>query len=46
MGGHLLAGTTWQNGFGGQAGSIADVMRQGLTQAAAEIAKALAKQVA
>jgi len=44
--GRLLAGTTWQNGFGGQAGSIADrVMREGLTQAASEIAGAIAKQV-
>jgi hypothetical protein len=43
--GRLLAGATWQNGFGGQAGSIADrVMRQGLTQAAAQIARALADQ--
>jgi hypothetical protein len=44
--GRLLAGTTWQNGFGGQAGSIADrVMRQGLTQAASQIAGAIAKQI-
>ena len=43
--GRLLAGTTWQNGFGGQAGSVADrVMRQGLSQAAGEIATALTKQ--
>lgn len=44
--GKLLAGVTWQNGFGGQAGSIADrVMRQGLSGAASEIANGLSRQV-
>jgi hypothetical protein len=44
--GRLLAGTTWQNGFGGQAGSIADrVMWQGLSQAASQFAGAIAKQI-
>ncbi len=44
--GRLIAGVTWQNGFGGQAGSMADrVMRQGLTGAASEIANGLVKQV-
>jgi hypothetical protein len=44
--GQVLAGVTWQNGFGGQAGSVADrVMRKGLTEAAAEIANALAQRV-
>lgn len=42
----LIAGVTWQNGFGGQAGSIMDrVMRQGLNGAASEIANGLAKQI-
>jgi len=44
--GRVLAGVTWQNGFGGQAGSMADrVMRQGLTGAATEIADNLATRV-
>ena len=44
--GQVLAGVTWQNGFGGAAGSPADrVMRKGLTEAAAEIANALAQRV-
>ena len=44
--GQVLAGVTWQNGFGGAAGSPADrVMRKGLTDAAAEIAAALAERV-
>lgn len=43
--GQLLAGVSWQNGFGGQAGSIADrVMRKGLAEAASEIATALAER--
>lgn len=43
--GQLLAGVSWQNGFGGQAGSIADrVMRKGLAEAASEIAAALAER--
>lgn len=45
--GALIAGVTWQNGFGGESGSIADrVMRKGLTQAATEIANALAARIA
>ena len=45
--GALIAGVTWQNGFGGQAGSVVDrVMRKGLSQAASEIANELAAQVA
>ena len=45
--GALIAGVTWQNGFGGEAGSVVDrVMRKGLSQAAAEIANQLAAQVA
>jgi hypothetical protein len=33
--GSMIAGVTWQNGFGGAEGSIADrVMRKGLSQAA------------
>ena len=44
--GQILAGVTWQNGFGGAAGSPADrVMRKGLTEAASEIAAALAQRV-
>lgn len=44
--GHVLAGVTWQNGFGGVAGSPADrIMRKGLTEAAAEIASALAERI-
>jgi hypothetical protein len=44
--GQVLAGVTWQNGFGGRAGSPADrVMRKGLVEAAAEIADALAERV-
>jgi hypothetical protein len=44
--GVLIAGVTWQNGFGGQAGSMADrVMRKGLSQAAAEIASELSARV-
>jgi hypothetical protein len=44
--GQVLAGVTWQNGFGGAAGSPADrVMRKGLSEAAAEIATALAERV-
>ena len=38
----ILAGVNWQNGWGGQAGSIADrVMRKGLTTSAAEIVNSL-----
>jgi hypothetical protein len=44
--GRVVAGITWQNGWGGQAGSIADrTMRKGLAQAAKEIADALAKNL-
>jgi len=44
--GQVLAGVTWQNGFGGAAGSPADrLMRKGLADAAAEIAAALAERV-
>ena len=40
--GRLLAGVTWQNAWGGMAGSIADrTMRKGLNEAAVEIANAL-----
>ncbi len=41
--GRLIAGVTWQNAWGGQAGSIADrTMRKGLNEASVEIANALA----
>jgi hypothetical protein len=44
--GKLLAGVTWQNGYGGRAGSPADrVMRKGLSEAATEIAVALSERV-
>ena len=44
--GQVLAGVTWQNGFGGRAGSPADrIMRKGLTEAAAEIASSLSERV-
>lgn len=40
--GQVLAGTSWQNGWGGRSGSIADrMMRKDLTQAAREIAQPL-----
>lgn len=40
--GQVIAGISWQNGWGGQAGSIADrTMRKGLAEAAAEIANSL-----
>ena len=40
--GDLLAGVTWQNGWGGQRGSVADrVMRANLFEAAQEIAREL-----
>lgn len=43
--GQVLAGVTWQNGFGGAAGSPMDrIMRKGLSEAAAEIAAALAER--
>ena len=38
----IMVGINWQNGWGGQQGSIADrVMRKGLTRAAKEIVNAL-----
>lgn len=41
--GRVVAGVTWQNGWGGQAGSMADrTMRKGLAEAATEIADSLA----
>lgn len=44
--GKVLAGATWQNGWGGRAGSIADrTMRKGLSETAAEITDALVKGV-
>lgn len=44
--GRVLAGVTWQNGWGGQAGSIADrTMRQGLSEAAEDIADALSESM-
>jgi hypothetical protein len=44
--GRVLAGISWQNGWGGQAGSMADrTMRKGLAEAAAEIADALVKSI-
>lgn len=44
--GQVVAGITWQNGWGGEAGSIADrTMRKGLAEAAAEIAEALVKSL-
>lgn len=44
--GQLLAGVSWQNGWGGQAGSPSDrVMRKGLTDAASEITDALVQRI-
>ncbi len=44
--GQILAGITWQNGWGGQRGSVADrTMRKTLTQAANEIAQELLKRI-
>jgi len=44
--GRVIAGVTWQNGWGGMAGSIADrTMRQGLSEAAREIAGSLARSL-
>jgi hypothetical protein len=40
--GRIIAGVSWQNGWGGQAGSVVDrTMRKGLAEAAQEIADAL-----
>lgn len=42
--GEVVAGLTWQNGWGGMRGSIADrTMRKNLAQAASEISGALMK---
>ncbi len=39
---NIMAGVNWQNGWGGQQGSIADrLMRKGLTRSAKEIVNAL-----
>ena len=44
--GQVIAGVTWQNGWGCHAGSPCDrVMRKGLSEAAREIADALARRV-
>lgn len=44
--GQVIAGATWQNGWGGMSGSIADrVMRQDIAEAAAKIAHTLAGQM-
>ncbi len=44
--GQIVAGVSWQNGWGGQAGSIVDrTMRKGLAEAAKEIAEALVKSI-
>jgi len=44
--GRIIAGVSWQNGWGGRAGSIADrTMRKGLAEAAKEIADALAESL-
>lgn len=41
--GRIIAGVSWQNGWGGRAGSIVDrTMRKGLAEAAQEIASSLA----
>lgn len=43
---NVIAGLSWQNGWGGQRGSIADrTMRKNLAEAAAQIAEALAKRI-
>ena len=42
--GRIIAGVSWQNGWGGQAGSIADrQMRKGLSEVAQEISTSLAE---
>ena len=44
--GSILAGLSWQNGWGGMAGSMADrTMRKDLVEAATEIAHELAKRL-
>ncbi len=44
--GQVIAGVTWQNGYGCEARSMCDrVMRKGLTEMASEIAEALTKRI-
>lgn len=44
--GKIIAGVTWQNGWGGQSGSIADrTMRKGLSEAVTEISTALSRHI-
>jgi len=44
--GRVIAGIVWQNGWGGQRGSIADrVMRKNLSEAASEIADEIVKRL-
>lgn len=44
--GRVMAGVSWQNGWGGRAGSIADrTMRRGLAEAAREITDALTQSL-
>lgn len=44
--GQLIAGVSWQNGYGGQAGSMADrMMRSDVSSAAKEIVKELVKNI-
>jgi hypothetical protein len=44
--GEIIAGITWQNGWGGQSGSIADrIMRKNLSEAASEIAGEIMKRI-
>jgi hypothetical protein len=44
--GRIIAGLSWQNGWGGRAGSIADrIMRKDTTEAAVEITNELTKQL-
>lgn len=44
--GEIIAGITWQNGWGGQRGSIADrTMRKNLSEAAREIAREITNRI-
>ena len=44
--GNIIVGITWQNGYGGMRGSVADrTMRKNLSQAANEIAKELVRRL-
>lgn len=44
--GNIVAGVTWQNGWGGQEGSMADrQMRKGLSRAASQVAQDLLQQL-